>query len=104
MASRATLLRGISWRSPTAEVSEGGVPGEKEQVRPQALIALQTDEVFDQRLGDPPRVPAGTGTAGMEVGEVQPGQRSHKKSLFHGSPPDLASLAAVNEQHQRPGD
>ena len=61
----------------TAEVPEGGVFSEEDQIRPQVMIALQAGQVLDQRLRDPPRVPAGAGSAGVEIREVQPGRRSH---------------------------
>jgi hypothetical protein len=60
-----------------AEVPEGGVSGEEDQIRSQVMIALQADQVLDQRLSDSPRVPAGAGPAGVEIREVQPGQRGH---------------------------
>jgi hypothetical protein len=43
---------------PLAQVAEGGVAGEEDQVRPQTVLPLEVGEIRDQDLPHPIRVPA----------------------------------------------
>src|SRR6185369_13606899 len=79
---RGGLLELLLDRLPrlAAEVAEGGITGEEEKIGPQAVLALQAAEIRDQGLGHPRRIPARARLAGVEVGQVQPGQWRQKRS------------------------
>ena len=53
-----------------ADLPEGRVTGEEQQIRAQPVIPLQTPKIGDQRVGHPSSVPTMSRITGVKIGKV----------------------------------